>query len=338
MDKLVSYILIVYFLLVGCAENSNKSEIDLLNHKKELKQFPALDDFYFVGSTELHIGVYKYNFNKKKAAIFWNSRTEKVIDLVASEDYKSVFFITAIRYGFAGSFPFIEKARLYRIDVSVQKTEFIRDIGNAIQINTYWTEEGNYNLTINTFDPRVNSYVIQNNQLYNQFGKILIDQSETSDLFISGYPKIKMKDVKSASSDGRYKLLSVADSIFIRDFIDKKKIFIKETRHKINEVEWIPGRSMNIFSTIMKIENYQTEKTEPASLNIVDTNKMEMLKTFSGTSLYRFAITNDFLIFDSGFGINSKIYIINLSDLVQYDLISIRGGCGLRNIPENPFP
>lgn len=297
-----------------------------------------LDDFYFVGATELNIGVYIYNFKKKKSAIFWNSRTEKVIDLIASEDYKSVFFITAIRYGFAGSFPFIEKARLYRIDVSAQKTEFLREIGNTIQINSYWTEEGNFNLTINTFDPKINTYVIQNNQLYNQFGKILIDQSETSDLFISGYPKIKMKDVKSISYDGRYKLLSVADSIFIRDMISKKKILLKETRHKINEVEWIPERSMIVFSTITNIENNQTEKTDPASLNIIDTNKMEVLKTFSGTSLYRFAITNDFLIFDSGFGINSKINIINLSDLVHYDLISIRGGCGLRNIPENPFP
>lgn len=338
MDKLISYILIIYFLFTGCAENSNKSEVDLNNHKKELKQFPLLDDFYFVGATELNIGVYIYNFKKKKSAIFWNSRTEKVIDLIASEDYKSVFFITAIRYGFAGSFPFIEKARLYRIDVSEKKMEFLREIGNAIQINSYWTEEGNFNLTINTFDPKINTYVIQNNQLYNQFGKILIDQSETSDLFISGYPKIIMKDVKSVSYDGRYKLLSVADSIFIRDMISKKKILLKETRHKINEVEWVPERLMIIFSTITNNENNQPEKTDPASLNIIETDKMEVLKTFSGTSLYRFAITNDFLIFDSGFGINSKINIINLSDLVHYDLINIRGGCGLRNIPENPFP
>ncbi len=325
--------LLISFVLLSCTDNTEDRLFDSNNNKDE-KIFPSPKTFYFVGNTELNPGVYKYNFSSKKSTIFWNSRSEKVIDLINSGDFKTTFFITARRYGAAGSFPFVEKAKLYRICPETKETSLIRDLGDAIQIYAYWSDEGNFNLAINSFDPKINTYIIQNEQLYNQFGKILTDQSETFDLLISGYPKFKLKEIKSTSYNGRYKIFSVSDSIFVRDYKNRKKIFLKETDHRINEVEWIPGKSLLVYSTLIK--EYK-KSTETASLNIINIKNEEIVKSYSGSSLNRFAITNDFLIFDSGFKINSKIHIINLTDLHEFDKINIAGGCGLRNIPDNPF-
>lgn len=320
-------------LLVGCTDSSRDHLPDLNNHKN-YKQFPSIDFFYFVGETELNPGVYLYDIKTRKSRIFWNSRTEKVIDLAVSEDFKTAFFITAIRFGVAGSFPFAEKTRLYRINPEINKAEFIRDLGNLIQFYTYWTDEGNYNLTINYFDSKVNTYVIQNKQLYNQFGRILSDQFETSDLMISGYPVLKLKDIRFNSYDGRYRLFSVSDSVFIRDNKTRMKIFVKETDQKISGIEWITEKSMVVFSTLQKD---QAELSDFATLNVFDLKGQKLLKTFQGSALYRFAVTNEFLIFESGFQSNSGIIIIELSELDQYALINIKGGCGLRNIPQYPY-
>ena len=332
MDKTILNILLICFVLVGCKDKTEEHFIDYNNHKS-VKQFAAADEFYFVGETKLNPGVYRYNFAAKKSTLIWNSRTEKVIDLVSYEDMKTVFFITAVRYGLAGAFPFVENARLYRIDPETRKAEFLSDIGNAIQLYSYWSEEVNFNLLINSFDPKINTYVIQNKQLYNQFGRIMSDHSETSDLLISGYPIFKPKEIKSTSYNGQYKLFSISDSVFIRDLKNKSKSLVQATDHRINEIEWIPERSLMVFSTTGSTNTDKAAENDLASLNIFNTNEKSIVETFSGSSLYRFAITNEFLIFDSGFSRNSKIHIINLSDLSGYDVIKITGGCGLRNIP-----
>lgn len=325
--------MLLSIILLGCTDNKKEQSFGNGNHK-EKKEFPSPETFYFVGATELNPGVYKYNFEKKKSTLIWNSRTEKVIDLIASEDFEKVFFITAVGYGMAGSFPFISKARLYRIDPIAHKAEYLTMIGDAIQIYSYWSDEGNFNLFINSFDPKVNTYIIQNKQLYNQFGRILTDESETFDLLISGYPKFKFKEAKLNSYDGKFRLLNIADSIFVRNQKEKQRIFLQETDQRLNDVEWISEKSLLIYSTIIK-EN--RKQTEVATLNIYNTEKKEILKSFTGLSLFRFAITNDFLIFDSGFGRNSKILILNLVDLSEFAKINIAGGCGLRNIPNHPF-
>lgn len=322
-------------LLICCTDNSKDQLPDLHSHKNA-KQFPSVDGFYFVGETELNPGVYQFDIETRKSKIFWNSRTEKVIDLAVSEDFKTAFFITATRFGLAGSFPFLEKARLYRINPEINKAEFVRDIGNIIQFYTYWTEEGNYSLTINYFDSKVNTYIIQNKQLYNQFGRILSDQFETSDLMISGYPILKSKDIRLTSYDGRYKIFNVSDSVFIRDNKTRIKIFVRETDQKLNGIEWIPDKSIVVFSTLKKAQE-AVNISDMASLNLFDLNGKKLLKTFQGSALYRFAVTNEFLIFESGFQSSSRINILELSELGQYAVINIKGGCGLRNIPQNPY-
>lgn len=335
MAKILLNIFLIFLFTLSC-KNEQRDHLSDLHSHKNVKQFRSVDDFYFVGETELNPGIYIFNFMTKKSKLFWNSRTEKVIDLAAAEDFKTAFFITAIRYGFGGSFPFIEKARLYRINPEIKKAEFIRDIGNIIQLYSYWTPEGNYNLTVNYFDPKINTYVIQNVQLYNQFGRILSDHSETSDLIISGYPKLRLKEIPTSSYDGRYRIFSVSDSIFIRDNRNKAKIFVKESNHRINSIEWIHDKSFVVFTTLKSREDI-VSTDDFATLNIFDLNQMKLIKSLRGSSSYRFAVTNEFLIFESGFQSNSTIKVLSLEELGQTFSINIRGGCGLRNIPQHPY-
>lgn len=336
MNKLLIYTLFASVILISCNDKSEKQKFDFTEQEnKEI--FPAVEQFYFVGETELNQGVYKYNFELKKSTLIWNSRTEKVIDLIPYSDMEKIFFITAFRFGMAGSFPFVEKAKLYRINPESGRGEFVKDLGDAIQIYCYWTDEESFNIIINSFDPKINTYVIQNSQLYNEFGKLLSDRYETSDLFISGYPKFRLKEAKTESYDNRYRMFSSGDSLFIRDTESNTKQFIKITNQKLNEVEWLQKRSLVIFSTIDPAVSENGSETTTGSINIFNLNNMQMEVSDSGKSLYRFALTDDFLIFDSGLGWNSEIKIINLNSLEHYDTINIKGGCGLRNIPQIPF-
>lgn len=337
MGKLLLNTLAVIILLISCSDDKPDQHMFDFKEKKDGSELPLADKFYFVGETELNPGVYRYNFKTKKSNLIWNSRTEKVIDLVSYSDLEKTFFITAFRYGMAGSFPFVEDAKLYRINPESGRGEFIKDLGDAIQIYCYWTDEANFNIVINSFDPKVNTYVIQNYQLYNEFGKLLSDRSETSDLFISGYPKFVMKEKTTDSPDNRFRVFNIGDSVFIRDKNTGTKNFIKLTNHSLNEVKWIEERSLVIFSTIDTSSPDKTRVPETGSLNIFDLSKMQLVSSDSGKSLYRFALTGEFLIFDSGLEWNSKIGIISLNNLEYYDTINIKGGCGLRNIPQIPF-
>lgn len=336
MIKTLLSILLVSALFLSCGDKSNEHLFDFSNYVKK-KKFTEAASFYFVGINESNSSIYKYNIEKKRASVFWYKRNQRVIDLAVDDDFKTAFFVAAQRFGLAGSFPFIDKAKLYRIDPETREVTMLKELGNLVQLYAYWSEEGNYNLIINSFDPKVNTYVIQNTLLYNKFGRLLSDHSETSDLLISGYPTFKLKELQTTSYNNRYRIYTLSDSIFIRNLISKEKIFIKETNHKLNDVEWISDKSLLVFSTIKSGNDENVKKDDPASLNIYDTSQRKIVKSISGSSLYRFTITSEFLIFDEGFERNSRIKILDLKNLKYFDTINIKGGCGLRNVPLNPF-
>lgn len=336
MIKKVLNILFLFLLFLSCGEDKDEHLFEF-DKKNGAKIFPSTGSFFFVGIHNSNSSIYKYNFGKKKSSLFWHDKKQRVIDLSVSDDFKTAFFVAVNRYGTAGSFTFIENANLYRIDPETEEITFLKDLGNLIQIYSYWSEEGNYNLITNAFDPKINTYVIQNTLLYNRFGRLLSDHSETSDLLISGYPIFKLKEIRNISYNKRYRIFNTADSLFIRNQISKEKDLIKITDHKINEVEWITDRSILVFTTVKSGADAKTTSKYNASLNIFDLNVKKNIKSFTGSSLYRFTITNDFLIFDEGFAGNSKIHIIDLNNLNEFDTIRIKGGCGLRNVPLNPF-
>jgi hypothetical protein len=323
-------------MLIACNDDQDKN---LFSHTDadSKKTFSSPESFYFVGINKSNSSIYKYDFESRKSSVFWYSRKERVIDLIYTDDFETVFFIAARRFGYAAAFPFIEKANLYRIDPETQQVTLLKELGDAIQIYSFWSEEGNYNLIINSFDPKVNTYVIQNTLLYNRFGRILSDHTETSDLLISGYPAFERKETRTNSYDGRFRIFSVLDSVFIRDYKSKEKIFVINSDKKLNEVQWIPGRSLVVFSLINLNEKAELNNDKISSLHVFDLHSGKILKTFDKPGLFRFALTNDFLIFDEGFARNSRINIIDLDHMKEYHQINIIGGCGLRNVPLNPF-
>lgn len=336
MIKTLLTIFLVYSLLLSCGDKTNEHLFDFSNYVKK-KKFTEAASFYFVGINESNSSIYKYNIEKKRASVLWYKRNQRVIDLAVDDDFKTAFFVAAQRYGMAGSFPFIDNAKLYRIDPETREVTMLKELGNLVQLYSFWSEEGNYNLIINSFDPKVNTYIIQNTLLYNKFGRLLSDHSETSDLLISGYPTFKLKELKTTAYNNRYRIYTLSDSIFIRNLISKEKIFIKETNHRLNDVEWISDKSLLVFSTIKSGNDESVKKDDQASLNIYDTSQKKIVKSISGSSLYRFTITSEFLIFDEGFERNSRIKILDLKKLKYFDTINIKGGCGLRNVPLNPF-
>lgn len=334
--RIFLYFIVTFLFIIGCDHKSEQDFLEL-NSDKKIKRFASPPWFYFVGIHKTNSSIYKYNFEARKSELFWFSKNERVIDLAVGADFKTTFFVTARKYSLAGAFPFIDNARLYRIDPETEQITMLREIGDAIQIYSYWSDEGNFNLFINSFDTKENTYVIQNSQLYNRFGRILTDHKETSDLLISGYPAFKVKETRITSYDERYRIFEISDSVFIRDLKLKQKIFVKRIAFDINQVEWMPTRSLVVFNTIESERHGGHTDTRISSLNIFDFENKKLLKTFQKAGLYRFVVTNDFLIFDEGFTRNSYIQIIDLNNIKEYDRITISGGCGLRNIPLNPF-
>lgn len=326
-------LLLISIIFISCDDQNEKLfEAD----KDELNNRPVIERFYFVGLVNIKSGIYKYDLKAKKHSHFWSSRTERVIDLVYSDDYKTIFFVTGKNYGIAGAFPFIESARLYRLDPINGQVNFINNLGDAIQISSFW-EDDNFNLVMNSFDKKANTYIHQTKQRYSRFGKILSDETETSDLLISGYPKFIAGEIPFESLSGKYKVYNNADSIFIRNNDKKAKSFIKKSSLPITAIGWAEDRSFLILTFGSKLSDMKSGAIGNSFLTIFDLKKKKVIKEFPGHGYKRFALTRNFLIFDDGFRRTSNIRILTLSDLKDYGKIVISGGCGLRNIPINPF-
>jgi hypothetical protein len=336
-------LLFLFVFVIGCREKQQKSP-ELIQAKKteQVVKPETFDSFLFVGVIVHKPGIYKFDVIKKKRREFWSNYNEQVVELSYSPDRESAFFLTAGHFGKRSFLPYITRVRLYLIDISTNEVKFIKNLGNGVQVFTQWDSNNNFKVIINRADKIVPTYINQQTYIYNLFGKELLNEVQTYDLTKNPYPRPPHSNINYNSPSGNYKLINQsADStnVYLENNQTNSVNFITSNSQKLNEFAWSVDENYLIFSTIdITVGNKTISSKEPAtsSLYIYNIKQNKIVGEWGGNGVKNFFIKNDFLIFDNGFEQKSSITIFNYRSMKVYDVIKLRNGCGLRDIPELP--
>ncbi len=327
-------LIILSFLLVSCEKSGRETPV-----KKVKRDFHS---FIFTGMSARKPALYKYNVSKNSFSLFWKGDSEEIVDLSYSPDHNSAFFLTASRQGKQGIFPFVKNARLYVIPDSSSKPEFVRDIGSGIQIFSRWESETVFRIILNSWDKKVSTYIDQKTLIFNIFGRILQEENKVYDITSDGYPRLPQTRPDTLSPSGKYEISfkeNKPDSVFLIQESTKKTDLMMTINKPINEITWSDDREM-IFVSTLDITPANTSifsgKPNTSSLYVYSIDQRKVVKKWTGGGFKNFFTIGDFLIFDDGFERNSSIYIYNFKEDKVIKHISIKGGCGLRGIPEIP--
>ncbi|KAB2849078.1 MAG: hypothetical protein F9K42_07885, partial [Ignavibacterium sp.] len=155
MRRLINNIslFLIALLLLNCSDTDRGSlDEEILNKQIKEAKLTEFNGFYFVGNYNGRPSLYRYDRKSDKIKIFWNSESERVINLITSPDYNSAFFITKQKQRLKSSQPAIERGRLYRINYELKKAEFITQLEDGIQIIAYWLDKDRFTLIINSID------------------------------------------------------------------------------------------------------------------------------------------------------------------------------------------
>jgi hypothetical protein len=337
MGSLKYFIIILsIFFLAGCSEQKNETGGNIQSAQK------PFTEFLFVGMVNNNSGLYVYDAERKRIKNIWSAKNEKIIELNYSDDRSSVFFLTARSFGERANFPFIDKVKLYTVDENSGEINFIKDIGSGLQVFARWETDNSFKIILNYFDKTVPNYVQQQTQIFNTFGKQILDETKTFDIVNEGYPLPPQKKRNIISPQKNY-LLGFSSEKNIQYFIEElkgdKKYLIADGDQSINQVEWPAEEKYLIFSTINILpenNSLKNEFPETSSLFVYSIDEKKIKQKWEGGGIKSFFITVDLLIFDDGFGENSLIKIYNFEQDKMIDVISVKGGCGLRNIPAKP--
>ncbi len=299
-------------------------------------------DFIFVGMINGNPGLYLYDYAAKKSTPFWSDRDEKVVDFSYSADQKAAFFLTARNYGKRGVFPFVDGLKLYLFNADSSKVTLIKKIGSGLQVFTSWGPDGTFKVVLNSFDDIVANYINQKTQIFNTFGKELVDEKRTYDITKDAYPKPPENNTDLDSPGGKYAVDTAASGktfIYLKESGRKSNILVAITPLKLNQVEWTADSKYLIISTLDITPNNETlysKDPNTSGIIIYSLKEKKIAARWEGGGVKNFILINNFIIFDDGFKDKASIKIFNYKEGRMVDTIRIDGGCGIRNIPLIP--
>jgi hypothetical protein len=332
MKKL--FIILPLLLLVSCGKKQYEEQ--------EPPVIRDFNSFIFVGSVKKQPGLYKYVVSSNSFSEFWNSRKEKVIELSYNENHSSAFFLTAVKEGKQGIFPYIKDARLYVIPDSSSTPLFVKDIGSGIQVFSRWESETVFRIVFNSWDKKVSTYINQKTIIFNTFGRILREETKTFDITGDGYPRLPKIKPDSLSPTGKYRIdytNGKADSVFLTERQNGRKFLIADLSKPVDDIAWSDSRQLLVISTLdVTSENKSifTKSPNTSALYLYSIPGKKLIREWKGGGYKHFFTAGDFLIFDDGFGRNSSIYVYKFSEDKVIKKIQFRGGCGLTGIPKIP--
>ncbi|RJP68929.1 MAG: hypothetical protein C4539_08325 [Ignavibacteriales bacterium] len=303
----------------------------------------AYDEFaniLYVGNAGGSPSIYNYNIKMKKTELLWKENHGRVIDFSYKVKAQANFFVTVKSIGRKTIFPFINQIKLYRIIQSTGKIDMIKEFGDAVQLTTNREDDNVIKVTLVSLDERVSTFVNERTAVVNSAGRLMVDQNKTYDLVKENFPVLSRPSIKLSSAISKY---SVLDSVFNdkHNFylrVHSKKHYLFSTTQALNQVEWIDDDYLVLSTLNVNPLNktIRTRKPNTSNLVIVDLDKKKIMADWTGGGYKNFIVKGKFLYFDNDFGRFSKIYVYNLHGKKMYDTITVKGGCGLQNLPVIP--
>lgn len=336
--------IILFFASVFCGcsnknsnyKNGNGSDIKIKNSSEQFSSF------LFVGIIGKNPGLYKFDINKRHTSQVWSNSKEKVIELSYSENKKFAFFLTAESIDRLGVFPYLTNVRLYLIDAYSSDVSFIKNLGNGLQVFTSWESNTAFKIIFNCPDKKVVTFIDQKIEFYNVFGKELSSQVKIFDLTKDGYPKPAIKDNQYYSFGKDYKIYftdSTKIISIVQNLHPENNLFISSDQ-KLGYSEYSNESKYLFFSTtnLSPVDSgLSNGNTEESGIYIYSTKENKIVKNWIGNGIKDFLIVNDYLIFNDGLQKDSEIKIIKINSQKDFFIIKLKGGCGLRNIPQIPY-
>jgi hypothetical protein len=323
----ILFTILLLLTLSACDNQNNQSKDKKTNNLSEPEQ-TEITQFAYVALAYGKPSVYKYNIDKGNFELFWFDQSDFVVALVTNYSTNISFFVTAKKVGEKGNFPFISKIELYRIDSEISKVDFIDDIGDAMQVNAYWNEQGNFELVYTDIDKTISSYINKFVLTFNSYGKLIDKKLETFDLTKSGFPLLLPKKSSSVSVSGWYGISEINDSVYLK-ISDGKDRFITSIKGNISEAGWDEDEDFLFFST----SGIKTDFSE-SGLFVYNIEADSIVTSWTGEGRKDFFTADDLLIFEDGLGENSNIVVYNFRKAELVNTFTRKGGSGLKNIPE----
>jgi hypothetical protein len=329
------YVVILSFALLFLASSCENAKDSKLQEENDSITAKTLSRFLFLNEWFGKTGVYSYNLKEKKYSPVWWHPRQNVVMLVYRPDNMPAFFLTAEDMGTRGNLPFFEDVRLYRISKDFSESIQLDKVVSGIQFTARWNDDNNLEFIYTSVDKVISYYVNQYTLYYDHYGKLIDSKIETFDFRKSGFPYITPPGNSTLSPSGRYGISVLGDSVFLKTAGDDSLKFITGIKHKINKIKWTDDEKFLFFSTLdLNKEIVKTSAPETSELFIYSLETDSLIGSFGGGGVKNFFTSGDLLIFDDGFGKNSRINIYNLKKQKIVDVIYTKENCGLVFIPE----
>lgn len=324
--QIILFVNLVLFVSCDSKENINLKEY---HPAKEENFIRKIDHIYFVGKTGNNYGVYEYNLLLHNYREIWNSNDETIILLSYNSNLEYLFFLTAKRLGTNRGVAFIQDIKLYRVSVEGSLTEFITEIGDAVQLFVEWIGM-NFKIQFTRFDLRIASHINKVNQIYSPFGKLIKENKEVYDFIKEGYPNFDIEKSSLISPSGNFGLQQTSDSIFIKVAGSEQIIPVDSTGDNIGEVRWSDDERFVFFTTNIIGADGKLYST----IYVFDIVTRLILKKQINGGRKGFLLINNLLIFDEFKDAIQSIIIYDYSRDKEIDRIVFKDGCGLRQLQE----
>ena len=328
-------LLVILGLLIPACNKSDKNiEQSRMVEQRDSASNKNLNHFLFLTEWFGKTGVYKYDLSKKKYSPVWWHPRENAVMLIYRPDNMPAYFFTAGKIGTKGNFPFFERVKLFRISRNFSETIQIDKVQKGLQFTTRWNNDNNLEFIFTSIDKVISSYVNQYTKVYDFYGKLIDSKIETFDIEKSGFPYLMPQRNSTVSPTAKYGVSVLSDSVFLKTAGNDSAKFITVMKHNLNKIKWDEDERFLFISTLnLNDETVKTKKPETSELIIYSLAADSLIEVFGGAGVKNFFTWGDLLIFDDGFGKNSKISIYNLKELKIVDIVQTKEGCGLVFIP-----
>jgi hypothetical protein len=264
--------------------------------------------------------------------LIWFNSKEKVIDLSPVSD-NIFFFLTATDYGKKGVFPFVNNIKIYLF--TGEEFVLLKEAGNGVQAYAQRVNN-NYKVTVNDIDKTVAGYIEQNIIVFNEAGKLLLDEEIRYDLANEGFPQPEKKEILFASPSGRYKMSEEGGILLSKN--NEERILISEVTQPVTGVEWVNDQFVIVRTTDVSADNetLYDKNPETSTLIIYSLNEGKVIQEFRGGGYKNYLLKGNIIIFDDGFRGDSDIKIFDYKKGEMIEGIKKDGGTGINRIPEPP--
>ena len=336
-----------YFLIYSNYETSfeaGKKAFELFrkslisNYKILYKEKYVYDNYaniLFIGRYQGRPSVYIYNMAAKESKLFWSRWGRKVTTLNHSKDRTYSFFVTALGYGKQGSFPYVRDTRIYRFTASDDLVEELDELGDGLQVYTYWDAKDTFKVNITKPDSIKSDLLFQEIHSYNYQGKTGQVKQRTFSLTEDGFPK--PPDIQPqliSNNNTRLIRLAQLDSeiyIYLKNIKEGSESMVANFTGRLYNAIW-SNDDKYLFIIIKNNSYLRVTAANQQELMVIDTEQKKLIKTFHSNYYQNILANGNYIFYETTIDGESVISVYDLLNDDIYDVIKMPGGCAINNL------